>query len=142
MRPLGDEGSRRICVKCALVGDGSRRESPRRALAAVRLRMFVGGSALRGAFVANAPPTSSLWVAPRRGAPTIPLAWARLTKTLLLCHFWAFFARVLPRFGAVWCDFLTLRDDFRSGGVLQRKSIYICGGADESRPHVMYIDNV
>ena len=27
------------------------------------------------AFVSNAPPTSSLWVAPRRGAPTIPFAW-------------------------------------------------------------------
>ena len=53
------------------------------------------------------------------------LLGARLTQTRLLCHFGAFSARVSPRFGAVWCDFPTLRDDFRSGGgIAAEKYLY------------------
>ena len=71
------EGSRRICVKCALMGDDSRRESPRRALASDCTRMLIGELLLRVAFVANAPTTLHLGVAPRRGAPTtLPRSFA------------------------------------------------------------------
>ena len=42
MRPLGDEGDACQSKKCAHVSDGRRSASPRRDLATVRKRMFVG----------------------------------------------------------------------------------------------------
>ena len=48
MRPLGDEGDACQSKKYALASDGSRRESPRRALATVHTRMFIGVFTLGG----------------------------------------------------------------------------------------------